>query len=275
MLKGFKLSDAASEATIAGSDEIVGLAPKNVRWRWNTAIAFIKDKLTNGPTAITPEDIDAVEVGSGVSQLVNDAGYVVGPLPPPIPGDSGWSPVPALVVDGERCVIQVVNWVGGEGDKPESGMYVGADGFVNTPQEAVDVRGEIGPQGPEGPTPTTFEWANITGKPERTTQTITTSSSSVIVEKPDLSTTHYCDLTFTGGSVIRVIAFYANQWNNSDSVHLLVNPPATAGITIIINDLNSQEIDRIVTDDSGDSCSFNLVYQSTQLRLDTVLYPAF
>lgn len=59
-------------------------------------------------------------------------------------GDNGWSPVFAAASDGERRVLQVVDWQGGTGTKPATGLYVGASGLVPNIANGVDIRG---PQG--------------------------------------------------------------------------------------------------------------------------------
>lgn len=64
-------------------------------------------------------------------------------------GAKGWSPVLAVVTDGERRVLQVSDWVGGEGTKPTSGQFIGSTGFVSTAAQAIDIRG---PQGATGAT---------------------------------------------------------------------------------------------------------------------------
>lgn len=66
-------------------------------------------------------------------------------------GDNGWSPVLSLVTDGARRVLQVSDWVGGEGTKPITGQYVGPTGLVSTVAAAVDIRGPQGIQGIQGP----------------------------------------------------------------------------------------------------------------------------
>lgn len=62
----------------------------------------------------------------------------------------GWTPIFAVVVDGNRRVLQVVNWIGGLGEKPVTGVYVGASGFVRNLSQGVDISG-ISIQGPQGP----------------------------------------------------------------------------------------------------------------------------
>jgi len=65
-------------------------------------------------------------------------------------GDDGWSPVFAVVSDEARRVLQVTDWVGGQGAKPSTGQYVGAVGLTATLGEAVDVRGSPGAPGADG-----------------------------------------------------------------------------------------------------------------------------
>lgn len=62
-------------------------------------------------------------------------------------GDKGWSPILAVVEDGNRRVLQVENWTGGEGAEPAAGLYVGAAGLVANIADAVSVRGPAGPAG--------------------------------------------------------------------------------------------------------------------------------
>lgn len=67
-------------------------------------------------------------------------------------GDNGWSPTFAVVTDDARRVLQVVDWQGGTGTKPATGLYVGATGLVADIAQGVDVRGSVGPAGPTGAT---------------------------------------------------------------------------------------------------------------------------
>ena len=77
-------------------------------------------------------------------------------------GHNGWSPKFALELDGERRVLKVVDWVGGEGTKPNVNVYVGTTGFVTTIADAVDLRG---PQGADGVGSSTT-WETLSGKPD-------------------------------------------------------------------------------------------------------------
>lgn len=59
-------------------------------------------------------------------------------------GADGWSPVFAAETDGSRSVLKVVDWTGGTGTKPDTGVYVGATGFVVDIADGVNVRGASG-----------------------------------------------------------------------------------------------------------------------------------
>lgn len=72
-------------------------------------------------------------------------------LPPPqIPGDNGWTPVFAIETDGARRVLKVVDWLDGEGTKPNINVYVAVGGFTSVLADAVDIRGPAGVTGGNG-----------------------------------------------------------------------------------------------------------------------------
>lgn len=62
-------------------------------------------------------------------------------------GGGGWAPVMAAVVDGDRIVQQIVDWVGGSGTKPAVGQFIGPSGLVTAIADATDIRGQAGPPG--------------------------------------------------------------------------------------------------------------------------------
>ncbi len=68
---------------------------------------------------------------------------------PPVPfqGDKGWSPLFRVVNDGARRLLEVYDWIGGDGEKPDLIGYIGAAGLTPNIAEAVDIRG---PQGVSG-----------------------------------------------------------------------------------------------------------------------------
>lgn len=64
--------------------------------------------------------------------------------------EKGWSPLLAVVEDGERRVLQVKDWTGGGGPKPTVGKYLGPEGFVTNASDATDIRGAAGSGGGGG-----------------------------------------------------------------------------------------------------------------------------
>lgn len=70
-------------------------------------------------------------------------------------GEKGWGPVFAIATDGNRRVLRLAGWSGGEGAPPpttSSGnpLYVGPTGLTTTIGDASDVRGAIGLTGDPG-----------------------------------------------------------------------------------------------------------------------------
>lgn len=60
-------------------------------------------------------------------------------------GTNGWTPILALIIDGERRVLRIFDWTGGSGTKPSTvDQYIGATGIVSTAGAAVDIRGAAG-----------------------------------------------------------------------------------------------------------------------------------
>jgi hypothetical protein len=60
-------------------------------------------------------------------------------------GIQGWSPILGVVSDGDRRVLQIDDWTGGDGGtKPSVGSYIGSTGEVATVAEALDIRGPGG-----------------------------------------------------------------------------------------------------------------------------------
>ena len=64
-------------------------------------------------------------------------------------GYPGWSPVLAVVDDGERRVHRVADWLGDGAVRPPTGQYIGASGFVTDIADAIDIRGPVGTVTPE------------------------------------------------------------------------------------------------------------------------------
>jgi len=61
---------------------------------------------------------------------------------------NGWTPVFAMVTDGTRRVLQVIDWTGGGTTKPAVGLYIGPTGLTPTLSLGVDIRGPAGATGP-------------------------------------------------------------------------------------------------------------------------------
>lgn len=96
------------------------------------------------PGADGIDGIDGATGPQGPEGPQGPAGGPVGPQGDPgTDGEDGWSPVLTVVADRERRVLQIVSWSGGEGDAPATG-FVGVGGTVQTPAEAIDIRGPTG-----------------------------------------------------------------------------------------------------------------------------------
>lgn len=89
----------------------------------------------------------------GIQGEVGPSGGEPGaPGAPGASGTRGWQPALALVIDGDRCVLQLVAWVGGEGSTPTDfiNYYVGSAGLVSDIASATDIRGAVGAAGADG-----------------------------------------------------------------------------------------------------------------------------
>jgi len=65
-------------------------------------------------------------------------------------GFDGWTPILALLNDGERRIQQIIDWTGGQGDKPIIGWFIGEGGLVENISAATDIRGVKGDKGDTG-----------------------------------------------------------------------------------------------------------------------------
>ena len=65
-------------------------------------------------------------------------------------GYHAWNPLIQAVPDGTRRVLEIHDWIGGEGPKPPTGFVGGPTemGLTNNIAEAIDFRGPEGPPGP-------------------------------------------------------------------------------------------------------------------------------
>lgn len=124
-------------------------------------------------------------------------------------GVNAWTWTPALVIDGNRVVMQIIDWVGGSGTKPDVGVYIGATGFVNNIQDAIDIRGLSGEGG--GTSPLT-----IGQNGELSGFLLLEEDRTSISETIDQTTVSGKSLNFTNDNPISVVVDGANMkkgWN--------------------------------------------------------------
>lgn len=81
-----------------------------------------------------------------------------------LPGLNGWSPVLGLVSFMGKVIMQVVSWVGGGGNSPLVGQYLGPTGFVTDPNEALNLQGPAGVPGAGG-SALLFNWSSTNAPP--------------------------------------------------------------------------------------------------------------
>ncbi|MCO7546189.1 pyocin knob domain-containing protein [Pseudomonas nitrititolerans] len=94
---------------------------------------------------VTPEAIAARDTAQAAADSADDSAQAAAASAAAVAAiGAGWTPVIALVPDGERIVMQVDDWTGGESNKPAVGMYVGPSGFVATAAEATNIRPDGG-----------------------------------------------------------------------------------------------------------------------------------
>lgn len=65
-------------------------------------------------------------------------------------GDDGWSPVIKATVIGAKSALEIVDWVGGTGEKPTQLGYISESGVVSNIDLALDLRGSQGERGAQG-----------------------------------------------------------------------------------------------------------------------------
>ena len=100
-----------------------------------------------GTKPVVGQYIGASGLTSVLSQAIDIRGPEGGTSGAADAGDKGWSPVFSLIADGERRVLQVSSWIGGEGTPPGTNQFVGASGLVGSAAQAVDIRGAEGQTG--------------------------------------------------------------------------------------------------------------------------------
>lgn len=94
--------------------------------------AWFRNYLRPIPPA-PPRSITAEYLVSGIEQMID------------LLSINTWTPTLGVVTDGTRRVMQVVDWVGGIGPKPDTGAFLTQNGYTLDISQATDVRGLPGP----------------------------------------------------------------------------------------------------------------------------------
>lgn len=134
---------STGEALSAGGDFGIG--------GWTPILALVADgnrivqQVVNftGGSGVKPY-VGQYVGNAGMVSNIADAINVRGPTGSGSAGLNAWTAVEAIVEDGERRVRQIVDWIGGTGNKPDTGMYIGSEGYVSLASQATDVRGPEG-----------------------------------------------------------------------------------------------------------------------------------
>ena len=90
------------------------------------------------------------DLGPDIRRKLNEMGVAFEAAIAGAYGPQGWAPKLLVVSDGERRVLQLVDWISGQGTKPTLLGYLGSVGIVSDIAEAVDIRGATGATGPNG-----------------------------------------------------------------------------------------------------------------------------
>ena len=143
-------------------------------------------------------------------------------------GQRGWSPILAVVSDGARRVLQLVDWTGGQGTKPASGSYIGASGLVVAVGDAVDIRGATGLTGATGATGAagTNGTNGVNGSDAKQITAITHEANNAIKAT-------FTDATFVTSDAPKKLTGWASY---TDSIYTDVSPLSIAnGVTATVN----------------------------------------
>lgn len=90
------------------------------------------------------------DLGPDIRRKLNEMGVAFEAAIAGAYGPQGWAPKLLVVSDGERRVLQLVDWISGQGTKPTLLGYLGSVGIVSDIAEAIDIRGATGATGPNG-----------------------------------------------------------------------------------------------------------------------------
>ena len=116
---------------------------------------IIQTVIKDGQPGKPGKDADLGVMRQIARQELKDAAAL---LPPPkdgktvhgSPGLNGWTPVLALEKDGQKEYLKLIDWIGGQGEKPPTG-YITRDGTLSdSKRAAVNLRGSKGKDGEDG-----------------------------------------------------------------------------------------------------------------------------
>ena len=130
------------------------------------------------------------------------------------PGPNGWSPVFAGEADGTRTLMRVIDWTGGQGTKPDAGMYIGTSGYVTTKAAAFNfniqkrVRAYSQTTGAGGVAVIDYSAMGFTVSP----QVLPLSATGTVVTAPTRATVY--DVTTTTAKVrVEAMTAVTSLWN--------------------------------------------------------------
>lgn len=125
-------------------------------------------------------------------------------------GNNGWTPVLAGEADGVRTLIKVIDWTGGQGTKPTTGMYLGTTGYVTTKAAAFNFNAakrvipfSSGPTNASGVAQISFAGAGFVNPPAVVTLPATTTALSGATSTTVSSVTKDgCTVTIRGAALL-------------------------------------------------------------------------
>ena len=168
-------------------------------------------------------------------------------------GNNGWSPVLASTTDGDRRVMFISNWVGGTGEAPSTGQYIGGTGLVSDISLAVDFRGVQGLQGLKGDKGDTG--ANGVNAKQITTLSVLTDGKVEITYSDATKTTSNTPSNTLGWASYKD-ALYTSSNKLTVAPNTTVVLPNNAGVTIQtslpvgVSSLYNQSTQKILVSDN-------------------------
>jgi hypothetical protein len=119
-------------------------------------------------------------------------------------------------------VLQVLDWVGGSGTKPATGLYVGAAGLTAVLADAVDIRGATGPSGSGG--------SGVGGIPWTTGRWYTNLNTGGADVAPTLATAYASPILVPSTVPVDKLAMDITLGKTSGLIHLGIYDTNAAGL---------------------------------------------